>query len=62
MPNMPKGWIQINFRAPAGWKAPAEALKERLSKRGELISLEEAIRRLYRKGAETEGVWIEEPT
>jgi hypothetical protein len=62
MPIVPKGWIQINFRAPASWKGAAEALKKRLATHGELISLEEAVRRLYRRGAETEGVWTEEPT
>jgi len=35
----------------------ARRLRERVRLHGELISFEEACRRMYRKGAEAEGVW-----
>jgi len=57
MPKMPEGWKQINFRAPEWWLDAARRLQERARQSGELISFEEACRRLYRKGAEAEGVW-----
>ena len=59
MPSNLEGWVQINFRAPESWKKAAAMLQEKLKANGELISYEEACRRLYRKGAETEDVWSE---
>jgi hypothetical protein len=54
--------VQINFPAPDWWKEPARALQQKALENGERISLEEAIRRLYRRGAELEGVWPKEPS
>lgn len=62
MPKLPEGWTQINFPAPDHWKQAAKALQDRLMSKGERISLEEACRRLYRRGAEMEGVWSGEPS
>lgn len=59
MPRMPEGWVQINFRAPESWREPAKAMQEKAKEAGELISMEEAYRRLYRRGAKCEGVWSE---
>jgi hypothetical protein len=56
----PPGWVQINFPAPDWWKEPARALQQKALEAGERISLEEAVRRLYRRGAESEGVWPEQ--
>lgn len=62
MPKLPAGWAQINFPAPESWKDAAKTLQARLMSEGERISLEEACRRLYRRGAESEGVWTGEPS
>lgn len=56
----PPGWVQINFPAPQWWKGPARALQLKALQSGERITLEEAFRRLYRRGAELEGVWRQE--
>jgi hypothetical protein len=57
----PRGWVQINFPAPESWKGPAKALQSKVLEHGEKISLEEACRRLYRRGAESEGLWSDDP-
>ena len=58
----PPGWVQINFPTPPPWKDAAKRLQEQTKQRGEIISFEEACRRLYKRGAEVEGVWVEEST
>lgn len=57
LPRMPEGWAQINFRAPESWRKAAELVQVQAKQKGELISFEEACRRLFRRGAEAEGVW-----
>ncbi len=54
--SIPPDWKQISVPVPKTWDAWSEAVQEEAKAKGEIISLQEAWRRLIRAGAQAMGL------